>query len=346
MERTRSHPTMKDVAKLAGVSTATVSAVINDATYVSAPLKERVQAAIARLGYAPSGIARSLRKQSTNLIGLVIADITNPFFTELVRDIGLLAQKKGYSLMLFDSDHSIEQEIGFLQLLDIHRADGVILAPAGRTSDYLKPPVSTYTKPLVMVDRIIADSRFDLVSIDNFKAAHEATSYIASLGHRRVAILAGARHLSNTVDRLEGFKAALGERGLTPDPTHVIFADYQEENAYQASLALFGAPDRPTAIFVSNNLMLVGVMRALAELGLACPRDISIAAIDDFPWADTFTPRLTTVHQPVRELAEASLELLLERLAGRGPAEPRRLVFPARLIIRGSCRALDSDLAA
>ncbi len=337
MDQKKPVATIKDVARLAGVSTATVSATLNDTAYVSPELRERVLAAVGHLGYAPSAVARSLRVRNTKLIGLVVADITNPFFTELVRVMNLSAQRAGYSVVLFDTDHSIEQEKAALRLLETQRVDGIILAPTGAPSDYATLSAANGGKPLVMVDRIVEDTPYDLVSIDNRAAAFEATEHILSFGHKRVAILAGAAHLSNTAERLEGFREALAQHSLAVDPGHVIFADYREDKAYEASLTLLSAAKAPTAIFVSNNLMLIGLMRAISELKLSCPRDVSVAAIDDFPWAGTFTPRLTTVRQPIQELGEAAMQLLLDRMASKAPAEPTRIVLPASLIVRDSC---------
>ena len=218
MEPSLSATTIKDVARLARVSTATVSAVVNGTSFVSAPLKARVVEAVAELGYAPSDVARSLRRQSTHLIGIVVADITNPFFAEFVRMAGAAAQALGYSVLLCEADHDPAKERAALQLLAAHRVDGVILCPTGQAGMYFEPPVSTFRKPIVMVDRIISDAPFDAVSIDNHRAAYDLTRYILSLGHTRVAILAGPRDLSNAADRLQGFAAAHAASGLKQDP--------------------------------------------------------------------------------------------------------------------------------
>jgi LacI family transcriptional regulator len=335
-------PTIKDVARLAGVSTATVSAVINETSYVSAPLKERVVEAIAQLGYAPSGVARSLRTQATRLIGVIVADITNPFFTQLVRLIGASAQDRGYSVLLCETDHDAAKEFAALQLLAAHRVDGVILAPTGPADMYFKPPLTNFPKPLLMVDRVIPDAPFDAVSIDNRRAAFDATNHILSLGHRRIAIIAGAEHLSNTTERLAGFLDAMAARKLNVDPAHIVYADFREDRAHELCRELLSSGNRPTALFVSNNEMVIGAMHAITDLGLSCPRDISIAAIDDFPWAGAFSPRLTTQRQPIKDLAEHSVSLLHERMSGLRPQNVRRIVLPAELVIRESCATLQT----
>lgn len=329
--------TIKDVARLARVSTATVSAVVNGTSFVSASPKARVIEAVAELGYAPSGVARSLRTRSTRLIGVVVADITNPFFAEFVRLAGVAAQARGYSVLLCEADHDPAKEQAALRLLAAHRVDGMILAPTGPAEMYFEPPVSSFPKPIVMVDRVIPGAPFDAVSIDNHRAAYDLTRHILSLGHIRVAIVAGSRHLANTTDRLSGFVDALAASGLKPDPAHIIYADFRQSQARELCHTLLDRSDRPTALFVSNNQMMIGAMQAIADLGLSCPADVSLAGIDDFPWADTFAPRLTTQRQPVEALADHALRLLQARMQGSSGMPGEQIVLASQLVIRDSC---------
>ena len=336
MEPQLSAATIKDVARLARVSTATVSAVVNGTSFVSAPLKARVVEAAAELSYAPSRLARGLRTRSTRLVGVIVADITNPFFAEFVRLAGLAAQARGYSVLLCEVDHDPAKERAALDLLAAHRVDGVILCPTGQAAFYAEPPVSTFPKPIVMVDRIIPDAPFDSVSIDNHRAAFVATRHILDLGHTRVAIVAGARHLSNTVDRMAGFADALASQGLELDQAHVVHAGFRQDLARDLCRMLLVGPRRPTALFVSNNQMMIGAMQALTDLGLSCPRDVSLAGIDDLPWAGTFAPRLTTQKQPIASMAEHAVRLLHDRMQDASrPLE--RIVLASELVIRDSC---------
>jgi LacI family transcriptional regulator len=339
------NPTIKDVARLARVSTATVSNVINGTSFVSAPLRARVQEAVAQLGFAPSRVAQGLRMQSTRLIGVVVADITNPFFSELVRRIGSIADSLGYNVLLCEADHNPAKELSALRLLAAHRVEGVILAPTGPPSMYFEPPISNFPHPIVMVDRVIPESRFDGVSIDNRQAALVVTRHILSLGHAQVAAVAGWRHLSNTTERIDGFRAALAEFGLDPADAPVIYADFRQDRARELSRNLLVASRRPTALFVSNNEMVIGAMQTITELGLACPSDISLAGIDDFPWASAFAPRLTTARQPIEALAEHGVRILHARIRGDvGPLE--RVILSARLIVRDSCSQLGGGRGA
>ena len=331
------NPTIKDVARLARVSTATVSNVINGTSFVSAPLKARVLEAVAQLGFAPSRVARGLRMQSTRLIGVVVADITNPFFSELVRRIGSIADSLKYNVLLCEADHDAAKELAALQLLAAHRVEGVILAPTGPAAMYFEPPISNFPRPIVMVDRVIPESRFDAVSIDNRQAALEVTRHILSLGHTHVAAVAGWRHLANTTERVEGFRDALIEFGLDPNAAPVIYGDFRQDRARELTRDLLAGSRRPTALFVSNNEMVIGAMQAITELGLSCPADISLGGIDDFAWASTFAPRLTTARQPIEALAEHGVRILQARmLADAGP--PERVTLHARLIVRDSCK--------
>lgn len=329
--------TMKDVARLAGVSTATVSATINMSTYVSPALRARVEAAIRQLGYAPSAVARSLKMGVTRLLGLVVADITNPFFTELVHVVEQAAQLDGYSVLLVDTDQDVEKELAALRLMESQRVDGVILAPSGSPSDYRRAGLSAYRPPIVLVDRAVSQFDADVVVIDNVRAAHLATRHIVALGHRRIATIAGSAHVSTGADRLAGFRTALLEAGLPFDPALVRAGNFREDDGYEAATALLRLPSPPSAIFAANNQMLIGLIRAVVDLGLACPRDVSIAAVDDLPWAGAVSPRLTMIRQPVREMGETVVRLLLQRIAAPATAEPRHVVLQPELVVRDSC---------
>lgn len=326
--------TIRDVAKLANVSAATVSATLNRSAPVSPALQERVRRAVEELGYAPDGVARSLKTGTTSLLGLLIPDITNPFFTQLVRVVEAAAHRAGYAVLLCDSDEQLDKEQTYLRLMRTHRVAGLVWCPVGEAGpEGLGQRLAGL--PVVMVDRPAPGVTADLVVIDNHRAGYLATAHLLDLGHRRIGSIAGPAHLLPAAERLRGFKDALRERGLDPGIAPVGQGAFREAEAYASCRLLLQAPRRPTALFVGNNHMLVGVMRAIADLGLACPADISVAAIDDFPWASAFNPRLTTVRQPVEAIGETALRLLLARISGHA-AEPVRETLPCELIVRGS----------
>jgi LacI family transcriptional regulator len=328
--------TMKDVARLAGVSIATVSATVNGTAFVSLELRERVTAAIHQLGYAPDGVARSLKKGRTQLIGLIVADITNAFFTELTHVIEAAMQDAGYSVLLCDTDEDFEKERNYLRILQTHRVDGVILAPTGTSDAYQSLKALSERLPLVLVDRALPDLGLDAATVDSFAGAYEATSHLLDLGHRKVATITGPHHLTPARDRLNGFRAALDSRGIEVRSDFIRSGSFREEEAMAAAQDLLSQADRPSAVFVANNHMMIGVMRAIASLKLNCPRDVSVVGIDDFPWANAFTPRLTLVRQPVEEIGRAAVRLLLARIAGQAQLPAHEILRPS-LVIRDSC---------
>jgi LacI family transcriptional regulator len=329
-------PTIKDVANIAGVSTATVSATLNGTSFVSAELRERVLAAVRELGYAPDAIARSLKQGRTQLIGLVVADITNPFFNELTQVIEALAQEIGFTVLLCDTNQEYRRELEYLRLMRTYRVEGMILAPTGHPSDYEAGEVREMRMPVVLVDRTLPFLPFDSVTLNNHLAAMEATNHILELGHRRIGMIGGSDHLSVALERKEGYRAALERQGIDFDVHLVRDGSFREEDARVACREILTCANRPTALFVANNHMLVGVMRAMAELGLRCPQDLSVVSVDDFRWANAFTPRLTTVAQPVPEIGQAAMQLLLDRLSGAAPREPVHIVMQPTLLVRDS----------
>lgn len=328
---------IRSVARLANVSVASVSNTFNFPDRVSAELRARIGKAAADLGYIPNPAARSLRTGSSGLIGLIVADITNPFFTELVDVIERAAGRSGYSVLLCNSGEDIEREERHLQVLRVQRVDGLILAPTGRPSHTFARLLTALRFPVVLVDRAIEELGFDTVSLDNRKAAADAVEHALAQGHRRIGFINGSTLLRTAADRLSGYRDALLAHGIQPDPALIREAAFREDDAYQAAIALMTGTDPPTVVFAANNLMMVGLLRALAELGLRCPEGVSVIGMDDFPWSEAFTPPLTTVAQPVRSMGEAALRLLAGRMAGTRDEVPEHVVEAPRLVVRRSC---------
>ncbi len=337
-------PTIRDVARRARVSTATVSATLNNTAYVSPDLKARVHAAVESLGYAPSGIAKSLKTGKTRLIALVVSDISNPFFTELVDAVESAAFDWGYSLIVGNSDEKFERERHHLNLIRTQRCDGMILTPTGDQEDYRIAGLQSFPVPTVLVDRSLPTWDVDSVTLDNVSAAQQAANYIVDLGHRRIGTISGPSQVSTGADRLAGFRKALATHGLSLKPSHARSGDFREDMAYSATREILALPDRPTALYVANNLMLVGVMRAIAEAGLVCPADVSVVSTDDFSWSTAFRPRLTTVRQPTREIGLEAVRLLVDRIARPSQEPAKRIVMQPTLIVRESCSPLPHPL--
>lgn len=328
---------MLDVAEAARVSVATVSAVVNGTGIVSSELTVRIEQAIRDIGYKRNTIARSLKMGTTRTIGLTVADINNPFFTDVVSVIQEVLHRAGYAVMLCSNDEDIETQDDQIQLLLDRMVDGLIIAPAGDDAN-LRRILEGTSVPVVLIDRILGGVETDAVILDNQRAVLEATTYLLDLGHRRIGFISGSLDTSTGRDRLAGYHQALNAAGIPNEEELVRSGNFREADGYKAAMQLLTLPDRPSAIFSANNLMVIGVMKAIRDMGLSCPEDISVACFDDFPWADVFRPQLTTVAQPVQAIGEHAARLLLDRLASEIDKPPRRLVLQGRLVIRNSCR--------
>ncbi|MDX3924471.1 MAG: LacI family DNA-binding transcriptional regulator [Shinella sp.] len=333
---------MLDVARAAKVSVATVSAVVNGSAPVSPQLRDRIETAIREIGYKRNAIARSLKMGTTRTIGLMVADITNPFFTDVVAVIQDVLHRAGYAVMLCCNDEDVGMQDEQIELLLDRMVDGLIIAPAGDDA-HLKRILAGASVPTVLIDRLCDGIDTDAVVLDNRRAVHDAAIYMLDLGHRRIGYISGSLDTSTGRDRLAGYRSALEAKKLAYDESLVRIGNFREKDAYKAAMQLLTSPERPTAFFSANNLMVIGVMKAIRDMGLRCPDDVSVASFDDFPWADIFQPHLTTIAQPVQAIGEQSAQLMLDRLSGQSPSQPRRLVLQGRLMIRDSCRPLQAD---
>jgi LacI family transcriptional regulator len=324
-----------DVARESGVSAFTVSAVINNKSHVSKKLRERVEAAIRKLNYRPNLLARSLAKQKTHTIGMIVPDIANPFFPMVVRGAEDAAQKNGYNLLLCNSDDNLEKEESALEVLLSKRVDGILLTKA--VNDFrpsLRQMIKEVNIPIVLVMRTSPKVSQDAVITDDYQGAYEAVCHLARSGRRRIGLMGGPLKVSNGKARWQGFKDALEASGLTYDPELVIEGDYRIESGYRGGHLLLS--HRPDGIYVANYLMTVGLLKAAEEMGLRCPEDFGLVSFDDYPWLGIFRPRLTTVELPKYQLGYQAAELLLERIAGnRGKGVVRKLMTELR--VRESC---------
>jgi LacI family transcriptional regulator len=324
-----------DVAKRAGVSVFTVSAVINKTGQSSLALQRRVEAAVRDLNYRPNLLARSLAKQKTQLLGMIVTDISNPFFPLVVRGAEDTAQKAGYSILLCNSDNQKEKEENYLDLLVSKRVDGILLTVTpGPMDPSVRRMLTDARVPVVLVMRITPDLPYDAVVTDDHQGAFDGVSHLARIGHRRIAFVSGPLEVSNGASRWKGYRKALHTHGLTYDPNLTVEGDYRIESGYRAGLALL--PRRPDAVFVANYLMTVGLMQAADEMGMSCPADYALASFDDYPWLRCFRPRLTTIELPKYELGLRSTQMLLERISGKQGKPTIRRLQP-QLCVRESC---------
>jgi LacI family transcriptional regulator len=327
--------TIKDVAKTAGVSTATVSAVMNDSAFVSPALRARVIAAIRTLRYEPSLAARNLRRSRSQLIALAVADLSNPFYARIVLSAESAAAAWGYSLVLFNSDEKPDTERRILARVRTLGCDGLVLVPVRESSQY--QPRELDGLPTVLLGRSIEGSSCDTVTIDNQAAGRQAVDYLLDLGHTRIGSITGPMQLSTSKGRLEGMVEAMTARGAAPQPGNLRSGEFREDTAYSAARDMLDHAGRPTAIYVANGVMAIGVMRAIADLGLRCPQDISIASTDTVAGAGGLKPRLTRTEHPIADMTNEALRLLVDRIEGKVSTPARNIVFQPSLIVGESC---------
>jgi LacI family transcriptional regulator len=323
---------IRDVAELARVSPATVSRVLNGSPKVREEHRRRVLEAVAQSGYRPNRLARNLRRQQAETIGVVVSDIENPHFSEAVRVFEDAAFARGYRVLLCNTDEAVEKQRAYLRVLADERVLGAIIAPADRRGSGLEP-LFDLGIPIVAFDREVADPRADAVLCDNTDATRKATEHLIWLGHERIAYIGGRPDVETGAERLEGYTAAMRAAGLTP---FAVNGDFRTEPAAREAAALLAVDPRPSGLVVANNLMTLGALSAIRAARLKIPDEVAIVAVDDPPWAAFVDPPLTVVAQPVRRMAELAISLLLERIE-QGRDEQVRTVLPLDLRIRASC---------
>ncbi|MEU6606134.1 LacI family DNA-binding transcriptional regulator [Streptomyces shenzhenensis] len=336
-------PTMADVARSAGVSVATVSHVLNDTRPVLPHTRQAVLDAIDRLGYTPNTLARSLVTSRTRSIGLAVSAISNPYFTEILQGVEAGALEAGYGLLIADPHDDPRHERKVVQLLHERRVDGMIVAPSADPRD-LVAYLGRHAVPTVFLDRLIDDHLdgptgtppFDQVCAEGAESMALLVAHLAELGHRRIGLVAGLPGLSTTGERITGYRDGLSAAGLPHDERLVVPGNSESAGAEEATAALLSLAAPPTALVTANNAMTIGALRALRDRGLRVPDDIALCCFDDFAWADLFSPRLTAIAQPSREIGAQAVRVLLDRLGA--PDRPARTVrLPCAFVHRTSC---------
>jgi LacI family transcriptional regulator len=328
-------PTIRDVAERAGVAPITVSRVINDSGYVSAETRARVEAAVDELGYVPNRLARSLRLKRTNTLALVVTDITNPFWTTVVRGVEDAANDAGFTVILCNTDESEVKQDAYIQVLLQRRVDGILFVPASSAAE----PVERVQKqgvPIVVLDRRVSDARVDVVRGDSEGGAYLLVRHLLDLGHRRIAVLSGPKTVSTSVERVAGYRRALREAGLDEGIEQAYYGQFTQRFGYQATQeALKGTP-KPTALFAANNFIAIGALRALGDAGLRVPEDCSLVSFDDLTSELVIEPFLTVADQPAYEMGRRATELLIARLSGSAANGYEEIVLPTEMIVRCS----------
>jgi LacI family transcriptional regulator len=327
--------TIRDVARLAGVSISTVSLALNAPDRVSDDTRARVEDAARDVGFSANPIAQSLKRGRSRLIGMVVSDITNPFFGRLLREIERRASEAGYLVVVSDTDGSPANEQAILRHLAGQRVAGLLLSPTGRSDTHLDQ-IRNLPMPMVLFDHRLDGVQSDYVGTDNVLAAAMLTEHLIRLGHARIALISGTAGLYTAERRREGYEATLRAHGLAVDPGLIVDGHYDGEGGYDAAMRLMTrAGDRPTAILAASNVMGIGALQACNELAVRCPDDISLAGIDDVPWSNVIRPRITASVQPIDDMARAACRLLMDRIAAPAgqPLPFRDAVLPPRLLI-------------
>ena len=329
--------TIRDVAKHAKVSVGTVSNVLGGLVAVRPRLYERVQKAIRELEYHPNSAARSLKTRRTKILGMVISDITNPFFPHLVRGAEEAAAEHGYLLAVFNTDERVEREKQMLSALRTRRVDGVLLvvAPDPANSMHVESAVHAGL-PIVCLDRIPRGISVDSVGIDNAKSARICVRHLINTGHTRIGMLNGSMRLQTARDRLRGYELALREASLPIADELVRSSDFRIESGFCMGKELLLLNPRPTAIFASSGSLGLGLLGAIGELKVECPRDIALAVFDEIPGADFFRPHITALSQPAYQIGYQGAKLILQRIEGKLPKKPTRILLEGELRSRES----------
>lgn len=331
--------TIKDVARLAGVAISTASAAINRSAPVSEDVIAKVTEAVKVLGYVPHGGAQSLRSGQSRLIGLIVPSITNPHFAQVARIIENVCLAAGYLSMVFSTGQDSERENQILRLLRRQRVAGLIIIPTRSDAAHGRRLKDEIHVPTVLLDMFVEGLAYDVVKLDNVAATRLATEHLIGLGHRRIAVLTGIAGLATSADRLTGYLEAHRRAGLEVDPALLLPGDYEQGVARTSVAGAMRAPAPPTALLSISNMMTLGALHALHDLGLRAPRDVSLLGIDDFDFAELLDPPLTVVRVPLAAMAERAIALMLELIAGRRQPSGDTELFTAELVIRGSTAA-------
>jgi len=336
---------LKQLAERTGVSISTVSRVLSgkaEKGRISVKTRERVLHEAGLQGVVINEVARGLRLRTTQTVGLIIPDISNPFFAALARQAERASRVRGYSVLLCDSEEDTEVEAGNVRLMRSRRVDGLVVAPVGGRHDHLAA-VQKLGMPLVLLDRLLPELDVPGVASDNAVGAALAVEHLLKLGHRKIGCVQGLPASSSNASRVSGFLDAMARNGILVPPSWVVGKDYTIESVKQEALKLLSIPSRPTAIVALGNMIALGVLHAARELEIQVPEQLSLVSFDDQPWAEWISPPLTTVAQPVEEMGARAMDLFFETLAASGsnitPLNSR-VILPMTLIERQSVTRL------
>lgn len=330
---------IKDVARHANVSISSVSHVLNRTRFVSDKVRLAVERAIKELDYVPSAVARSLKSNTTKTMGMLIPNCSNPYFAEIVRSVEDHCFANGYTLILCNTDDEPHRQSVYLQVLTEKRVDGLIIISTGEDRD-LHDLLQGLSTPTVLLDREVTHLHCDLVETAHVLGGQMATEHLIRQGHRRIACLGGPANLSPSAQRIQGWRNALAQAGLTDQAAHLLWhADFTSQGGFDTMQAILQSHQLPSAVFVCNDLMSIGALSAAYNAGVRVPRQLSVIGFDDIELARFTNPPLSTIVQPKQRIGMLAVDMLLERIQG-GRTETRQTLLQPELVVRGSTAAV------
>ncbi|EAS64848.1 HTH-type transcriptional repressor PurR [Photobacterium angustum] len=332
--------TIKDVARMAGVSTTTVSHVINKTRFVAEATQQKVLAAVDELNYAPSAVARSLKCNTTRTIGMLVTKSTNPFFAEVVHGVEEYCYNSGYTLILCNTEGNLEKQRDYLRMLSEKRVDGLLVMCSDLDQMLLDLLERKNDLPMVIMDWGPESPHTDNILDNAENGGYIATKHFIENGHKKIGCLSGQADKSTCQERLKGFRKAMAEADLTVNEDWLLDGDFECESAVEAAQKFIAMEDRPTAIFCFNDIMAMALISTFEQAGLRVPDDISIIGYDNIDLAPYFAPPLTTIHQPKRRLGKKAIEILLERVKDKNH-ERQTFEMTPKLVERKSVKDLN-----
>ena len=327
--------TIKEVARQAGVSVATVSRALNDKGPVREETRRRIREVAGRLRYVPHGAARSLITRRTSTVGVLLPDLYGEFFSEVIRGVDQTARRHGYHLLV-SSSHNDREEVEAAFRAMRGRVDGLVVMTPELDAETLEGNLRS-TLPVVLLNCRVDGRSYDSITIDNYGGAYAMVRHLIELGHRRIALITGGARNRDASERLRGYRDAMAALGGAWAPELELTGDFTEESGHEAVENLLALAARPTAVFAANDSMAIGALSALGDAGLRVPADIALAGFDDIPIARFMTPPLTSVHVPITELGARGMRCLLEALEVENQHVRRHETLPTRLVVRASC---------
>jgi LacI family transcriptional regulator len=332
--------TIKDVARIAGVSPMTVSRVINRSDRVSPETRRRVELAIAQLGFVPSRLARGLSRQRTGALAVIVPDVANPFFTLIVRGVEDVARRSGYRVILCDTRADLAIERDVIEEMMAHRVEGIVIAPVSDRSRAHLRRLRDFGVPFVLIDRVVPGVDSDVVLGDSVGGARVLVEHLLALGHRRIGFIVESDDVSTARDRRRGYEEALAAAGIALDPALIVRTTVDPAGGRDGMARLLALDARPTAVFTVNNLVALGAIEAVRAAGLEVPNDVALVCFDDIEFASRLYPFLTVMMQPAETFGTLGAQLLLERIGdGAESGRSRTVVLPGDFVVRRSCGA-------